>query len=367
MKRKQMNLKIGIIIFLLLGQLFRANMSSPVWEGTRTSSAISSKDINILSEKIVIKIAPDFKTAKFVVEYHIQSEQAGRKIPLLFFAQDYKDNFSVRLDDKSVQILEVPAKHTANSEFSSFSNSLKKGDPEDEISIYWQKNVGQIYRLSELKYFETDITKGTHTIKVEYTAKVWTDISGWIKEFSFRYSLTPAKYWKSFGSLEVIVEQEGKVKSLQTNLGSSIENRPQASNTWKFNKLPAEFIEISMIPKPARFVQLLISINPFGFAFIALALLAIIHLILIISYRRKNIDKKVSLVVILGSFLVPILALLVYIFSFDLIDNAIGENAGKHHGYVFLSFFLYPVILLLYWLLMWIIDKSYKRKLLNKR
>jgi hypothetical protein len=91
-----MKLKTKIIfLFLLFVQLAQANMSSPIRKGTIISSAYTSKDINILSESIYIKIDKDYKTAKFIVEYTIQSDIAGRQIPLLFFAQDYKDSFLV--------------------------------------------------------------------------------------------------------------------------------------------------------------------------------------------------------------------------------------------------------------------------------
>ena len=59
---RKMKVKIGLIFFLILfRQTARANMSSPIMEGTLTSSAISSKDINILSERIYIKINPSYK------------------------------------------------------------------------------------------------------------------------------------------------------------------------------------------------------------------------------------------------------------------------------------------------------------------
>jgi hypothetical protein len=186
-----MKFKTGLTFFLLLfGQFAQANMSSPIWEGTMTSSAFTSKDINILSEFIHIRIDKDYKTAKFIVEYIIQSEVTGRQIPLLFYAQDYNDSFFVWVDNQKVTIQDIPQKYTHfdNSPFSGFS-SLKDDDnrenEKDEVTIYWYKNSGFVYKLKDLKYFETDISNGVHKVRVEYTANVWTDISGWIKEYSF--------------------------------------------------------------------------------------------------------------------------------------------------------------------------------------
>jgi hypothetical protein len=357
---------IGLMCFLLLfGEVAKANMSSPIMEGTLTSSAISSKDIQILSERIFIKIDPNFSTAKFIVEYTIQSDLSGKQIPLLFYARDFKDSFFVWLDNKRINIQNIPDKHYEGSPFSGFEKSLEKDNDEDEIIIYWQKGSGSVYKLSDLKYFEADIEKGVHQVRVEYTANVWTDLSGWVKSFSFRYSLTPAKYWKSFGSLEVIVEQEGQVRPVSTNLGLPNEKQIREKNSWTFNKLPGEYVEISYTPKTSRFANALMTIEPVGMAVIAMVVMAILHCMLTLFYRKRNIQKRYSLPVIMGSILVPFLTWLVYMYSFDIIDDAIGEDASRFHGYVFLSIIFYPVILIVYGLLFWLIDRQYKRKLLQ--
>lgn len=201
-----MKFKSALLVFTLLwSQLTRANMASPVWRGTVSSTAFSSKDINILSESIHIKIDADYKTARYTVEYTLQSDVAGRQIPLLFYAQDYKDSFWVWVDDQSVAIQNIPEKYTrlAHSPFAGFSR-WKDTDylenAEDRVIIQWDKGSGFPYYLQDLKYFETDLQKGPHKVKVAYTANVWTEVSNWVNDYSFRYSLTPAQYWKSFGN-----------------------------------------------------------------------------------------------------------------------------------------------------------------------
>lgn len=47
-------------------------------------------------------------------------------------------------------------------------------------------------------------------------------------------------------------------------------------------------------------------------------------------------------------------------FSYDLIDRAIGEEAGNYHGYTFLILLLYPLLLAIYGTIMWLADKSIK-------
>ena len=346
-------------------------MSSPIWTGTLTSAAYTSKDINILSEIIHIRIDKEFKTAKFIVEYTIQSDVIGQQIPLLFYAQDYKDSFFVWVDNQRVAIENIPEKYTHfdNSPFSEF-NGLKgngnRNNESDEVSIYWLKNTGYVYRLNDLKYFETDITKGTHKVRVEYTANVWTDISGWIKEYSFRYSLTPAKFWKSFGTLNIIVEQDSIVRQLSTNIGQPIEKTFQAKSSWTFTKLPDEYLEFSFSQKPNKLANALIAIDPFGLSIIVGIILFALHLFFVRRYRLQFVNKKYSPIVIFGSVIIPLLILLSYIFSYDLIDNVIGEDAGRHHGYVFLVIIFYPILLAFYWTIIWLFDRQQKRKLIAK-
>lgn len=344
----------------MLGHFANANMSSPLIEGTKTASAFSSKDIDILSEKIFVKIDKDFKTAKFTVEYVISSNIDGIQIPLLFYAQDYKDSFNVWVDNQSTKIQNIPKEYLLpdHSLLSGFSNLIDKSN-KNEVVIYWHKYSGYLYKIYDLKYFETDIKKGLHKVKIEYISNVWIDKSGWIKEYSFRYSLAPAKFWKSFNKLEVIVEQEGQIRAIKTNLDEPNEKEIKAINTWFFNKLPAEYFELTFSPKPNKVAYLFLSIKPIGLTLIIGLILFVLHFYLIKNYRKK-IFNKYSVALIIGSITIPVLLLLTYILSYTVIDNLIGEEAGNHHGYVFLSMILYPVILPIYWTIMWLIGRKIK-------
>jgi hypothetical protein len=366
-----MNNKIRLLVFLLfIGQICLANMSSPFEEGTKTGSVFTSKDINILSETILIRIDKEFKTANYIVEYTIESEINDNNIPLLFFAEDYKSDFSVWFDNQKVSIQNIPEKylHFENSPFKEFNNiAEKKQNETDEVSIYWNKNSGFVYKINDLKYFETNIKKGVHKVRVEYIANVWLDKSNWIKEYSFRYSLTPAKFWKSFGTLSIIVEQEVQPKSIVTNLGMPIEKEIKSKNTWTFNKIPDEYFDITYIPKPNKFALFLLAIEPFGLSLIIGLLFFTFHILITKNYRSLNLNKKYSIIVIIGSIIIPFLVLLGYLYSFDFIDNIIGKDASRYHGYVFFIMVLYPIIMPIYWIIMWLIDRQTKNKLINKQ
>lgn len=347
-------------------------MSSPIYEKTRTSTAITSKDINILSERIYIKISRDFKTAKFVIEYRIQSNVDGMQIPLLFFAKDYKDSFLVWVDDKEVNIQDIPKEYISfnDSIYNNFGDYLPKErmiNDSDYIRIRFEENEHALYEVNELKYFETDISKGIHTIRVEYNAEAWENMDNWVTEYSFRYSLTPAKYWKSFGTLEVIVEQEGEIKQIVSNLGKPNEQNIQAKNTWSFNKLPAEYLNFSYVPKVNFVANILILIQPFGLTIIVGILTLFLHFQLIKAYRKKKPNKRYSVTLILTSIIAPLLILIFYINSFYLIDAIIGETAGNHHGYEFLAILLYPIVLIVYGIFVWFADVLVKEKLLKQK
>jgi hypothetical protein len=360
----------AILFFSFLVHFCYSNMASPIVEGSKNTSAFSSKNITILHENIIVHISNDFKTAKYTIEYTIKSEVTGAQIPLLFLAQEYKDNFIVWLDGNKINTQNIPNNiiHAEKSQFEDFMNSFpERIDGNAYIPIRWQPNNTSLINLDDLKYFEANLLKGEHKIKVEYTADVWVNNSNWVKEYSFRYSLSPAKYWKSFGSLHITIFQDGEVKALHTNLGNPIERKFGKVATWKFNSLPSDNFNITYKPEINETAKILFNIEPFGLMLIFGLFLMLIHISFNYWFRQKDAVKKISWIVILGSFIVPYLMLHCYFLAYDLIDNAIGKHASKHHGYYFLILFWYPFLVAIYLFIMWIIDLIIKRKFIKKQ
>lgn len=358
-----------ILFFTFLVQFCFANMASPIVEGSKNASVLSSKNVTILRENIIVHISKDFKTAKYTIEYTIKSDVEGAQIPLLFLAQEYRDNFTVWLDGNKINTQNIPNNiiHATTSQFKDFTNSFPESiDGNSYIPISWQPNNAILYNLDDLKYFETNLLKGEHKIKVEYNANVWVNNSNWVKEYSFRYSLSPAKYWKSFGSLHITVFQDGEVKSIFTNLGNPLEGKFEKVATWKFNSLPSDNFNIIYKPEITGTAKLLLAIEPFGLMLLFGLFLLLIHTYFDYWFRQKDAVKKFSWVVILGSFIVPYLMLHSYFLAHDIIDISIGSNASKHHGYYFLILFWYPVLVAVYLCIMWIIDLIIKRKFIKK-
>lgn len=350
-----------LTLFLIKVNSTIANMASPYEYGTLSSSPLSSKNIDILSENIVIKIDRKFKNAHYFIEYTIKNEKDGIQIPLLFYAKDFKENFRVWLDNKEMTIMNIPENYIEqkNPQFNDFSYLFNKEKKENSnIKFYWGEDTGFLADLNNLKYFEAQLPKGEHKIRVDYIGTTWMDKWDWVKEYSFRYSLSPAKYWKSFGKLNVTIIQELE-KDIDVNLGIPTNGKIGRISKWTFNKLPKDDIEIRYTPKISNLSQKLISIGPFKLMLIFGLIVLIIHLLLIIWYRRTFKTAKYSWAVLIGSIVFPYLILHSYMDFFDIIDNLIGKHASRFHGYTFFIMLTYPFVAPLYWLMIKEFDKLF--------
>jgi hypothetical protein len=217
-----------------------------------------------------------------------------------------------------------------------------------------------------LKYFEADLTKGEHRIRIEYVANVWTDMSGWVKEYSFRYSLSPAKSWRSFGSLEITLDASDFNSALTSNLGKPKNGQLDSISVWNFSELPSDYFEIIYKPEISAFAKIMIAISPLRLTLIFSLLIALLHFISIKKYRKGEPTKKYSWVVIAGSIILPFFMLISYMVSFSIIKWFIGVHAGNYHDYTsFLVMILYPLLMPIYWVIMWLADKRIKGRINN--
>lgn len=348
---------ILVSFFLVLYISVYANMSSPWINGSKTSEAYSSRNIDIVEELIQIT-AVDFYQAKFVVTYTIKSDRSGKQIPFIFdtMTERYGSNgdFKVWLDDKEIEVSEVPS--TYNN-----PHALQWIDSLDNHLRFSQNDVPDIIGL---KYFEADLTVGIHTIRVEYIAEATVHLSSPIKEFSYSYNLKPARYWRSFGSLDIEIDMSVLDVPLEVSLSDSTE--VGLIEKWHFTELPQDDFTIRYTPEVGKFARLMIALTPEGLSFIFLLLFVAIHIYLILKYRKKYIEKRFSPVVIIGSILVPLLFCFIFVFSFDIIDSIIGQYASQRHGYTFFIFFVYPVFMPIYWIFMWMADRVIKKRVVRR-
>lgn len=166
--------------------------------------------------------------------------------------------------------------------------------------------------------------------------------------------------------MTVTIYQEGKLKIISTNLRNAIESKIGAVSTWKFDKLPNDNFDIIYNPEISKLAQILISIDPFGIMILCGILLMTIHVAINFWYRKKKPIKKYSWIVIIGSLFVPYLSFYIFLISYDRIDNLIGVEASKHHGYYVFILFWLPIVFVIYLIIIWIIDWIFCSVLLHK-
>ena len=339
-------------------------MASPYFGNGTFVNTLSSGDLDIINEKIILNV----DNGKYIVEYLIKSSEDGKQIPLLFHAIDYKGDFKVWVDDTEVQILGLPDDFDSSTPFGKYHDIIKSYGEENayaksDIAVNGRVNY---FYLKDLLYFEVDMQKGQHTIRVEYTASPLGKRSNWIKELTYTYSLAPAKYWRSFGELEIVVQNKKSYYNIETDLGAPTSGSLSSEARWHCKEIPKDKFSVICTPDVNFLADILIFIGPFWLTVLASLPMFIFHWKLVKKYRIQFPERRSSKVVIVGSIIIPLLILIFSILSYDMIDFVIGPAAGRYHGYVFFNILLYPVLLPFYWIPMTQLDKILKNKLNQK-
>ena len=333
--------KLQFITLCFIPILFGFNMASPIQEGTIGTQPFINEHVNITHENILIKIGEDFYFADYEIEYYIIAEEDGIKIPLLFYASDYYGGFTVEIDGKPIDLKEVNTLWDTedNEEFKDFSylyDTINKKIGDESYETHRQINK------NDLLYFDTDLSKGEHKIIVKYRATRWSEDSGWIKKSSFRYSLAPAKYWKSFGNLNITIDASSFEHDITTNL----EKEPSEGDinqiaTWVFVGLPTDVLEIIYTPKVDKVSQAIIDFTPFNIALVLSSFLVVFQLFRMNRSRKDNSKRWISKAAILGGIVIPIFFISTTIGVGLLLENFIEDPSGRaNYGYLFLLFLM---------------------------
>lgn len=335
-------------LLLLFPLLMFSNMAKPWMEGSQ-HSVLFGGDASVKKESIVIRIVKDSLNhhyANYSIKYHIYSPQK-QTLPLLFVAIDLSEKQDVKVNNRvaTIQPLDFEKKtypfikKNANETFITF-------DGKQEFYI----------NQNDLIYFSADLEKGDNIIEVQYDGKMEYNTMGFVTNYKLEYSLSPSKYWKSFGPIDVTLILNNQTEFKESNLGKE----KDSGNILKWTITPQnrDNIEITVSEKISFISKVLVAIGPFGISAIALVAMFFVHLKLI----KKN--PKI-LVLILGIILVPILFYAIFLLSYSLIDFSLGKSSTKH-GYVFLYVVTYPVLLLFYGIIMWLIHKRIKAKQLTE-
>lgn len=354
-----MKAALAITTFFIAVVCF-ANMASPYIHGSNNVAPITSRNIDITRELLVITPSTDFETAAFSIDYYINTDTAGLQIPLLFVAAGYKDSMTITIDGIAVQSQNLLLSHKLDQgklSFYGFDKLLDTVGGRQNVKVTWEDGSATYYDLAELEYFEADITKGTHVIHVGYTAKIEIDRSRWIRSYKCSYHLSPAKYWKTFGGLDVVLDKHNCTKPLSTNLGRPAEDAG-AVTKWHFSTIPANVLKINYSPTLPGFAALLISISPLRLALIAGVILMVLQVWLMLKYRYNKFTYR--LVYYLGTFAIPIIFYFCYFSSYDMIDAVIGDDAARFHGYIFLNVTTYVLVAPVYAGIMYLISNGIK-------
>lgn len=346
-----------------------ANMASPKIDETPVGSAISSKDIHVLSEYIRIQFSNKFSFAEFTVEYTIRSPKNGVQVPLIFYAKNYDKDvglFDVKLDGQPISVLDFSDTSSLNVFIDKYKNDFKIREGYLMMS-FDSLNALEAFALDDSKYFEVDIDSGIHKIEVRYRTYAGIYNGPWVQESFVEYALRPAKYWKSFQNLKIEIIQGDEVLDYSTNLGPSQEGAISKVNTWIFDTLPADDIVINYRPPISGFAQLLINVSPYWIAFIVASIFAFFHWWWIVFYRRKHPKIWLSIATVAGALIIPAIFCVVYVFSYPLIDFFIGNHASGRSAYMSIAiFFYYPIKFIFYLILSLAIDLIYRYRLKKK-
>jgi hypothetical protein len=338
-------------------------MASPYDQGSNNYPAITSNQIDILKEILTIRLNPDFSSAHYTAEYFVRCDDNAEQIPLLFIAEYFKDNFKIFVDDESIEI--NPIEYAQLSEFfklesnlgSTFTQQFEQGAFSNNDSDYDHRS------RNDMKFFQIDLPKGHHTIKAEYEGMAHADLWDWVRQYTFTYILEPAKHWKSFGDLEVRIINPSDRIEYTTSLGEKAFQTDDSTQIWQFKGIPADNLRIDFIPKTNMLASILLFIQPIGITFIIFMLTLWLHVKKIRHFRLANYDRKYSSPLIIGNLLIPLIVSIIYCFTYDFIDFAIGDSASHYHGYFIIGVMLFfPIFQILYSFSLWMYDLTLKKK-----
>jgi hypothetical protein len=361
---------ITTLILVCWKGFLHANMASPIITGQYGTSAFISRNVEIVMEDINITVSDDLQNAFIKINYLIDCKKSGKQIPMLFLAYNFRSNFTIKVDEKHIELLDVPQSFYIpdTSSWYGFYYLYKPEEltGEPKAIVKWSDYEDyEIMNLHDMKYFELSLDSGMHKIEVTYWTSASIDRSDWVKEYIFKYSLSPARYWSKVGIISINLTVADDKAHVITNLGEPAEGKVPYQAKWVFSGVPQDYINIQIKPKTSVWAKTLIKISPFYLAMILGIILSSVHFVAFIKYRKSFVNKKFNPVMIGGSFLIPFLTIIAYMAFFPLIDNAIGMHASRFHGYTFLSMFFYLIITPVYLLSAWITDRISKNKFLK--
>ncbi len=346
-------------------------MASPVNRGTLIGDPFLNNYVRVLHENLFITLDDTYDYAKFDIEYIIESEKDGINIPLLFYAYGYDADFVVLLDGKQITLKKFTdfwnSSKINKNKLTNF-NILYTTDIEEvvNVNVDFDNGNSQRLRIKDFIYFETDLTKGKHIIKVSYKATAWSYKHSRLIETGYKYVLSPARFWKYFGTLDIKIDAQKLSSKIETNLGKPTKGTVKTIANYHFSEIPVDVISINFVPQISSFAKFLLKIEYFFIAIFFMLPLVYLHFKLMQKYRKQNSEKKLSAIAILGSLLLPSIFIFVLLFTSFFIDYFLGNYASGQVGYgAFFSFLFLPKFILYYLPFSLIVDYIFRKYYTN--
>jgi hypothetical protein len=334
-----------------------ANMASSEVFGSRGAAPLVSRQLEVLGERLHILGFGRLDSAMVHASYRILVPPGVHgALPLLFVALERQGPLRVLFNGRPVELGPLPPLDPAT------YLAHDHGRADELVVGYHGGNGGWVYDLKDLQAFTLDMTPGEHTVDVTYNAAPWIDRGHWVREHSIRYSLSPARHWKRFGPLEVIVETPEAEGLFRTTLGAPTVGGLPGRAVWRFAEIPADVITVGFTPQVGPLARGLMGLSPFGIALLVGMVLLLLHVRWMHRFRLNG-HTGISVPLVVGVLLAPLGFLFAFLVGYDLIDLAIGPDAGRFHGYTFLYMGFYPLIMPLYAVGCWLLDRHWKRRM----
>lgn len=349
-----LSLSLTAVLLLLAAPPLRANMQQPWIDGSSYSGMFIAEHADILHEDLFIDIEPGFEHAVFRIRYEIECSEDGHAIPFAFLAltgnnhwdEEFDDGFTVELNGKLLST-NVPPDSTEITLRDAFDKQIDSIFSEGATSL----EIWQLLRPEdrELKFFSANLNRGKHVIEARYRAAAHIDLSEYVREYRFHYALGPARHWKSFGSLNLVVNAGPDAATLTSNLPDSLFKREGQVLSAQFDGIPLDVIELRFTPEVAGFTSFVLWLSPFGTALIFIAPFFWLHIHMMHRWFGLKTGRwKYYVAFILGGLVVPFLFLAFLLLSDELTDYLIGAHAGGLHGTIYPIMFLWPFVFLIY-------------------
>lgn len=357
-----------LALILWPAHVLQANMASPFMPGTQAASALSSQQMEVLYERLSIVTDSAFQKAFVRAEYTIRALRPGRQVPLLFLALEYDTLFKVFLDGQEVPTRSIRDEQpTSPGTWEGFSVNQATSGPDSLkpalLQVDWGDGFKPAYPYEFFRYFEADFSPGEHNVVAQYQAKVWRDMRGPVVVRSLRYALSPARFWKKFGGLEITLDARASGMPLHTNFGAPHQGRTDSIAIWKFQNIPVDVIQFTLIPPLTPSARFMHSVGADRIALAASITLLLLHIFFLYAYRRKNPTRRWSPVVWAGGLLIPGFVLLSGALAGAFLRGLLGPEAAPEQRYLFLLIVSYPIVTPFYLLLCLWLDRFFKRRL----